>query len=156
MSDFKISVGGKPIDNYSIRPLRQGTDLLQAESHLKEHRDGLDSLGVRIDGQDYLITGRGLRAHPGDLVSVETGQAVGRVEFVEQEDNTFGEGVVAGFKTKIAGLEHSVAALPVLSTVALVKGTAAAVRGARATEEQVKQLTSGEPLTLKALEDFSP
>ena len=146
MSDFKISVSGKPLENYSMRPLRQGTDLLQAESHLKEHRDGLDTLGVKVEGQDFLITGRGLQAHPGDLVSIEEGQAVGRIAFVEQEDNTFKEGVVAGFKTKIAGLEHSVAALPVLSAVALVKGTVAAVRGARATEEQVQQVTEGEPL----------
>lgn len=148
MSDFKISIGGKALENYQLRPVKEGKSLLQAEQHLKDHADGLDTLGVKIDGQDYLIVGKGLKGQPGDLVELE-GQAVGRVEFVEEEQNTFKEGMIAGFKTKIAGLEHSVAAAPVLVGVAAVKGTAAAIRGAKAHEEEVKTVTEGPPLTKK-------
>ncbi|PIW45489.1 hypothetical protein COW20_20395 [bacterium (Candidatus Blackallbacteria) CG13_big_fil_rev_8_21_14_2_50_49_14] len=152
MSDFKISVGGNPLENYQIRQIKNDKTMMQVEQHLKENPDGYDSMGVKIDGQDYLIVGKGLKANAGDSVEIE-GQAMGRVEFVEEENNTFAEGLKAGFKTKMAGLEHSVAGGPLVLGAAAVKGTAAAIRGAKAHEKEIEAVTEGPPLTRQLIED---
>lgn len=152
MSDFKISVGGKPIENYQLRQVRNDKSLLEVEQHLKDHPDGYDTIGIKIEDQDYLIVGKGLKANPGDPVMVE-GQASGSVAFVENEDNTFKEGLKAGFKTDLKGLEHSVAGAPFLLGAAAVKGTAAAIRGAKAHEAEIEKVTEGPPLTRKMVEE---
>jgi len=152
MSDFKISVGGKPVENYQLRQVRNDKSLLEVEQHLKDNPDGYDTIGIKIEDQDYLIVGKGLKANPGDPVTVE-GKASGSVAFVENEDNTFKEGLKAGFQTKLMGLEQSVAGAPFLVGTAAVKATVAAVRGAQAHEKEIEKVTEGPALTRKMVEE---
>jgi hypothetical protein len=152
MSDFKISVGGQAVENYQLRQVRNDKSMLDVEQHLKENPDGYDTIGIKINDQDYLIVGKGLKANPGDPVFVE-GQAAGKVEFVENEDNTFKEGFKAGLKTKMAGLEQSVAGAPFLLGAATAKGAVAAARGNKAHEQEIEKVTEGPPLTRQLLEE---
>lgn len=121
MSDLSVSIGGKqPLSNAQVRIVRQDAES-RVQSTLQDQKDGLDTIGFRSEGIDYLITGAGLDAKMGDTVQVE-GKAVGTVSFVEQEANTFAEGFKAGINTKLAGLEHSVAGAPFQVANGLYKG----------------------------------
>ncbi|MBT9546860.1 MAG: hypothetical protein IV090_15840 [Candidatus Sericytochromatia bacterium] len=152
MSDFKISVAGQALENYQLRQVRSDKSLLEVEQHLKDNPDGFDTIGIKIEDQDYLIIGKGLKAHAGDPVTVE-GKASGSVAFVENEENSFGEGFKAGLKTKMMGLEYSVAGAPFLIGEGLIKGTKAAIRSGQAHEKEIEKVTEGPPLTRKMFED---
>lgn len=164
MGDFSVSVNGKQWNDVKIRQVKADASKEDIQNILKAEKDGYDSVGVNIEGVDYLLYGQAnkdLKINPGDLVTVQLsgeandpeGQALGRVAFVEQESNTFAEGFKNGFKTKIAGIEHSVAGAPFLMTAALIKGTAAAIKGNKATDSVIEKVTEGPEITRKVLED---
>lgn len=164
MGDFSVSVNGKQWNDVKIRQVKTDTAKEDIQNILKAEKDGYDSVGVNVDGVDYLLYGQAnkdLKINPGDLVTIKLkgdadepeGQALGRVAFVEQESNTFAEGFKAGFKTKIAGIEHSVAGAPFLMTAALIKGTTAALKGHNATDSQIEKVTEGPEITRQVLED---
>lgn len=150
MSNFNLSVGGQPLQNYQLNQVKDGVSLEEAKQVLEAEKDGYDTLGVHIEGVDYLISGQGLNAKAGDEVMLE-GEAVGKVAFVEQEDNTFAEGFKTGMSTKMGGLEKSVAGAPFSLAAGVAKGTAAAAKGT--SEDTLKKVTQGPPITREIVED---
>ncbi len=155
MSNLSVSIGGgQPIPNAQVNLVRQQADPSQAEKTLATKKDGLDTIGfMAAKGIDYIITGKGLNAKPGDTVFIE-GKAVGVVDFVEQEDNSFSEGFDTGMKTNLGGLEKSVAGAPFSLAAGLFKGAQAAVNSNLSRDNQVVDSVSKGP-ALKAGE-FKP
>lgn len=89
--NFNISVNEQKIKVEGLKELKEGVSLKDAEQRLKYSGDGFDTIGLEIDGKDFLAYGKGLSAKPGDQVKVN-GQ-VGQVKFFEDDDNSFSEGI---------------------------------------------------------------
>jgi len=89
--NFAISVNEKKMNVEGVKSLKEDVSLKDAEQRLKYSGDGFDTIGMEIDGKDYLAYGKGLSAKPGDKVNVN-GKA-GQVKFFEDEDNSFSEGI---------------------------------------------------------------
>lgn len=150
---FKITVDGKEQPDLELRQLKDGVSLQEAQAALEADKDGLDTIGLEIEGVNYLLTGKGIDADVMDQVQVE-GQAAGTVAFVEQEHNTFREGWKAGTeKANKWGLQYSVAAAPAVAMAGLAGGAVAVGRGMTAKTHVVESLTDGPAITPKLMHE---
>ena len=155
MANLSISVNGQKLDYTQLRQVKDGMNLQQAQEVLACQKDGLDTIGITIDDTHYLITGKGLQAKAGDEVMIE-GNAAGKVDFVEEEENTFGEGFKAGMKPAkgFEALEYAMMSPTIPAARGLVRGTVAAIRGWRADEEKaVAKVSQGPNIDKKLVED---
>lgn len=148
---FKIAINGKEHKNLELRQVKEGLSLEEAQSVLKSEKDGLDTIGLEIDGVNYLISGTGIEADVWDTVEIE-GQASGTVAFVEQENNAFREGFKSGLKkmSKI-GIQYSVAAAPAMAISGLAGGAIAVGRGMTAKTDVLEKITDGPVITPQAI-----
>lgn len=146
---FSIKIKDKEYNNLDLHQVKEGVSLEEAQAVLEAQKDGLDTLGVEIDGEKYLITGKGIQADVLDAVEIE-GQAAGKVAFVEQENNTFSEGFQAA---RPYTLGTAVIAGPLTGIGALVSGAVAEARGATANPKVVQTITDG-VVTPKLLNDL--
>ena len=150
---FKIAINGKEHKNLDIRQLKEGVSLEEAQKVLNAEKDGFDTVGVEIDGVNYLISGKGITADTFDSIEIE-GQAAGSVSFVEQENNAFREGFKAGIeKASKTGLQYSVAAAPLMTMAGLAGGAVATGRGLTAKDDVLEKLTEGPVITPQLMEE---
>jgi hypothetical protein len=156
MGNLSISVNNQPLRNVELRQVKDDMSLKEAEAVLKAQKDGLDTIGITIEDVNYIITGKGIDARPGDTILIE-GQAAGKIDFVEQEENTFGEGFEAGRKPVkgLEGLEQGIMAGMLPLQQGLVRGTIASVRGLTANDKAVEQVTQGPPIDKQLIEDMA-
>ena len=83
--------------NVTVKELKPGTTLQQAEAILKNAKDGMDTIGFTANGKDYLAIGKGLK-NPSDKQVMLDGKE-GKVVFFENESNTAAEGALKGIKS---------------------------------------------------------
>lgn len=154
MGNLSISINGQSLPYQELRQVKQGMNMEQAEEVLSAHKDGLDTIGITVDDTHYLITGKGLHAKAGDDVMIE-GQAAGKVAFVEEEENTFGEGFKKGMVPPkgLEALEYAVMSPTLPVARGLVRGTIAAVHGWTANTKTVEKVTDGPNIDKKLVED---
>lgn len=152
MGNLSIGINGQQYSNLELRQVKEGVSLKEAQQTLAQQKDGLDAVGVNIEGIDYLITGTGINAKEGDAITIE-GHAAGKVAFVENEDNTFGEGWQKGLRKKMGGLEKSVGGAGFVLQNGLIEGVGASIKGMRANTQTIESLTQGPAIDKKVLED---
>ncbi len=85
-----VSLNGKKLDA-KVVPLRQGFLASEVKSYLDKNKDGYDSYKVSVGGRDFLVLGKGYKdLKASDNLAIDGQRA--QVDFLEQEDNTAGEG----------------------------------------------------------------
>lgn len=103
-SNPSFSVGKSTLDNVQVRPLQDNKTLKDAETILKNSKDGNDTIGFTLDGQNYLASG--ILADPEGKTVTYNGKTV-EVKFFENENNTALEGVGGALKST-AGIVSTV------------------------------------------------
>jgi len=91
---MNVSINGKGFDG-KVVPLRGGFMPSEVKSFLAKNKDGYDSYMVTVDNRDFLVLGKGYK----ELKAADNLQIDGKraqVQFLEQEDNTAGEGAKHG------------------------------------------------------------
>lgn len=83
--------------NVIVKELKSGTSLQQAEVILKKAKDGYDTIGLTVDGKDYLAIGQGLKNPAGKQIMLDGKEA--KVAFFENESNTALEGAAKAIKS---------------------------------------------------------
>ena len=87
--------------NVMVKELKPGTTLQDAKALLDKAKDGYDTIGFSSGGKDYIAVGQGLQTPKGGILKMDGKEC--KIDFVEQEANTAGEGAVKALKSA-AGL----------------------------------------------------
>ncbi len=88
-----VSLNGRRLSRAVVVPVNPALDRDAVKAYLDIRKDGLDSIGIEVNGQQMVVVGRDLpKLGKGDRL--ELGSKAAQMLYQENETNSFSEGLV--------------------------------------------------------------